>query len=426
MALTTPLGFTKLLPGEPLSANGYGFTTTNIDVIDRLIRLIMDHRHDGSYEQLSAPGAPDVDETTTEGFLRPGQTYYYRVAALDGDLGMETPAGPSSWVTISAALEAPTLSSDDVTVTTEGGSLAPGLYQYAVTVYSNYYTYDTNCPSPLTVNLSPMLGDEQIVTITLPSLPSGASGWNIYRRVPGAGPFRLVDSLVGETSEYVDDGSAVEGSRELPTRNLSGWNRSATITRPDDITGDWVIFRSTDDDDWNASRLAVVPSTDDSYLDHGDGTSFEAPYEGDSPFVNPQPISYNELSHVPHVVTFHADGASGTGALGGEWVCPFGSASVAGLTAHLDAGTTPNSDDLIAVLEVWDADDESWSATDVVVAIPEDASLYSTSSPTPLGVDLEMGTRVRVNLTQVGDSGTGATVHLKLWAVAGESWAPPT
>lgn len=423
MALTTPLGLTKLLPGESLASNQYGFTTGNIDKIDRYLRLLMTHRHNNTFVASPVPGPPDVAETTSEGRLRPGVTYYYRVAEVSEDMELESPAGPSSWVTISAGLTAPTLTNDDITSEATGGTLPPGIYQYAFTVYADFHTYDTDSPGPISVDLSPMLGDEHSVTVSLPPLPSGASGWNVYRRAPGEGEFYLLETLVGGPESFVDDGSMMPSGRILPTRNESAWNRSVTVTKPDDIAGDWVVYRSTRDDDWTASKVASMLASDDSFLDDGSPTTFEAPYDGFLDYQNPSWISHDELMHVPHIVTFTSDGPAGVGPLG-EWVCPFEAASVAGLTAYLDQGVTPGSQDLMIALESWNPFTEEWEvATGVAVLAGE--SQGSTTSITPLGIDPMNGDRLRLNVVQVGDP-VAVTVHLKIWGIAGESWAPPT
>lgn len=419
MASTTPLGLTVLAHGENTSANGHAFTSKDPLLVDRLLRQLMDHRHTGGTPAAEvAPDPPDLLELATEGSLLPGTTYYYRIAEMRGGLiPFESPASASVWVTTSAGLTAPEITAADLTVVTTGGALAPGFYQYAATVYDTFYTYDTNCPSPVSVMLSPGDGDEQQVEIDLPLLPDGADGWNIYRRVPNGLSFQLIDTLVGDpVGPFVDDGSLVESSRTLPTRDLSAWKRTVSITRPVAVTGDWVVYRSRDDADWNGTLIATVDSLTDAIDDTGLPADFLAPHESFSPYWEPQRIRGDEVVETAQVVQFSDPGTAATGPMTGEWVCPYTEARMVSLTASLAAGTSPVTQDLIFDVEKWDG----VSAWDVLFAASIDAAVDTETSVVSPVEALVAGDRLRVNVTQVGDgTDQDLTVQFHLWAHPG-------
>lgn len=420
MAQTTPLGLTVIPPGGDLSANGYGLTSRDPVLVDRLLRSLMGHRHNGGVPTVEeSPDPPTLANLDEVGGLLPDTTYYYRISEMRGGglVPFESPASTSTWVHTPAGLTAPVITDDDVTVSTMGGGLAPGFYQYAVTVYDTFYTLDTNCPSPVSVMLAPLDGDEQEISISLPSLPTGADGWNIYRRVPNGLTFQLLETLVGEqVSPFVDDGSIIEDSRVLPTRNLSAWKRSVTVTRPPGVTGDWVVYRSRDDSNWAGSRIAVVDSAEDSIPDTGLPSDFLTPQDSFSAYWEPGRVRGDEIVETAQVLRFFRPGAAATGVMpGGEWVCPFAEARLVGVGAHLAVGTTPTSQDLLYTVQQWDG-----SAWDDVFSgvIESDASGGDAVVDPP--VEFAQGDRVRVNVSQVGSGGdVDLAVNLNIWAHPG-------
>lgn len=418
MATTTTLGLTVLAHGENLSANGHAFTSKDPVTVDRLLRQLMDHRHNGGTPaEEPAPDPPTLTETDVEGYLLPDTTYYYRVAELRGDLLIESPASASTWVTTSAGLTAPVITTDDLAVVTTGGTLPPGMYQYAVTVYDTYYTLDSDCPSPVSLMLSPMDGDEQQIEITLPPLPSGADGWNIYRRSPGALTFQLIDTLVGEqVSPFVDDGLP-DQSRVLPTRNMSAWKRTVTVEKPAGITGPWVVYRSRDDTDWTGSFLANVDAVETELTDTGLANDFMAPVESFTAYWNPGLVRGDEIVETAQVVELRSSGTAATGSLG-EWVCPYTTAHLVAGSAYIAAGTTPVTQSLLASVQQWNG--ATWD--DLFEVEITSAAATGTAAPDPV-VELAAGDRLRVNVTQVGDgTDQDLVVQLQLWAHPG--WAP--
>ena len=69
------------------------------------------------------------------------------------------------------------------------------------------------------------------ITITMPSLPTGATGFNIYRKGPGNPRYYYLASTTG--SSYVDDGStALTTSRTTPNNNRTFNTNKVIVTYP--------------------------------------------------------------------------------------------------------------------------------------------------------------------------------------------------
>lgn len=412
---TTSLGLAKMLPSEK---PGYEFTYTNMDLLNRLLQFLMSHRHDGvDGDATTPPSPPTVIEDPTEGLLRSGVTYYYRVSTLNDDL-VETQASLSSWVTISGAIDQPDVPVANIVTT--GGDLPAGVYQYAVTCWVDTWTKDTTA-LPITVDLTTAGGDHQQVELTMPSLPAGADGYNVYRRFPGSTLFTWQASLTGtQTDPWVDSTLTDPGTyRTLPTADLTGYRKSVQIERPAGAT-QWRIYRSTDDTDWQGTFLS--DSSASTFLDEGAGTGFGAPPPAFSPYRNPDPLIPSEILAFPQIVAHRAAGAAATGTLF-EWTNPFDPAVVAGVSVSLDAGTTPNTQDLTFDVDRWNG--ATWD-TLASFALGMADGFDSWDASTFTDVDLVANDQLRVNVTQVGDgSDTGLHVQLKLWATpAGDGWTP--
>lgn len=411
---TTTLGFTKLLPSEKAD---YEFTYTNMDLLDRLLQFMMNHHHDGvEGDDVSPPSPPTITEDPTEGLLRAGTTYYYRVSVV-GDDGVESQASLSSWVTISGGIDQPDIPT--VNVVTTGGDLPSGVYQYAVTCWVDTWTKDTTAV-PITVDLASIDGDSQQVELTMPTLPSGADGYNIYRRFPGSTLFTWQATLTGtQVDPWVNDTLTDPGTyRTLPTTDLTAYRKSVEVERPSGATS-WRIYRSTDDDVWQGSYLSDATSS--TFLDGGSGTSFGAPPPAFLPYHNPDPLVPSEIVAFPQTVAHRTAGAATVGTLL-EWTNPFDPAVIAGVSVSLDAGTTPNTQDLTFDVDRWNG--ATWDTLGSFALGMADG-FDSWDSSTFTDVDLAEGDQLRVNVTQVGDGGdTGLYVQLNLWATpAGAGWS---
>jgi len=154
------------------------------------------------------------------------------VATIDDD-DVESPASVSNFLHTSGPLPLPDVDGSNFEILTSGGGLEAGVYQYAVTAWQGTPSA-TTLGLPVTVDLLVVNGNEQAVSITLPELPAGADGFNIYRRFPGSIYFYRIAVLTGEQVDpFVDsEGEEVEARPTTP----SGSSRCPTALGPPTVS----------------------------------------------------------------------------------------------------------------------------------------------------------------------------------------------
>jgi len=276
---TDNLGLTKLRPGDNLSANGYAFIDGNIDAIDSTLASLLQHDHTGSASVLADPATgPTLTLTTTSGTIPAGTTVRYRFTWVD-QFGAETAASPETTVDTAALVQSPAAPS--AVIDNAAGSLVGGKYVYALSAYETVTTQETTIADRTQVSVAYTSGTNTI-TLTLPSLPSGATGFNVYRRAPGEATFSFLASTTG--SSYVDDGTVTAQQTRQPSQvNTTNGSNNVQIDLPEAIPADavyWKIYRSYTSNNWAASDLHLVTEETfvgsgivvTSYTDFGNGT----------------------------------------------------------------------------------------------------------------------------------------------------------
>lgn len=300
-AKTDNFGLTVLEPGDPLSADGYAFINGNIQKIDRLLAAGLTHDHTAVSAGVADPTlAPTLTLDTASGNLPAGTTIRYRYTWVD-QYGQETAASPEATVSTSAVVQAP--GAADVSTVTSGGSLLGGVYNYALSAYVSTNTNETTIGNRQNVSV-PYTTGTNTNSLTMPALPSGATGFNIYRRGPGEAFFSYLTSTTGAT--YTDDGAvAVTESRQPQIVNTTNSTNNVLIELPEALPSNatWKIYRTFVSGNWNASNLKHVTEETfvgsgiiaDEYTDLGLGTGLEVAPEVTEIGQVPAQISNDEV-----------------------------------------------------------------------------------------------------------------------------------
>lgn len=398
---TERFGFQALEGGDDLSEDGYAFTSRDRDVLDQLLAYAVEqHRHTGLSADETVVAAPELLLDTSQGEILSGERAFYRITLVD-DSGLETAASPVAHIDTPDAIlapDAPALSTEDT-----GGTHIPGVYHYVLTAYQDFSTSETTAINRAQIAVPPGTNTNQN-TLDLPSLPDGATGFNVYRRAPGATKYFYLDSIDMEVAtppeDYVDDNSVEEDrDRTLPYANTTFSTNTIEVTYPGGVVPDgytWKIYRTFDDENWDNSTLVwVVEETsegsgiiDPDYDDTGEGTGTGAPPTGDSAHGSPPKIDLTDaaevdgtlppgLNVIPFTVTFAQAGTvpAAPPSVEGEfiWVCEYDFAEILGCRASLGRSSTPDSDDVIVDVNKYDSG----------AATPSWTTIYTTQANRP-------------------------------------------
>lgn len=379
MGNTENFGFKTLVDGDSFDQDGYKYTNADRQLMDRLFLQMMEHDHSGTAVAAELSDiAPNLDLETSDGNLSSGLRIYYRYSLVDVN-GNESAASPIVYVDTPDSVAEP--SAPVLSLASTGGTLLPGTYNYVLTAYTTANTLETKIGGIgyKTVNTGTSTNE---ITITMPSLPSGATGFNIYRKGPGNPRYYYLASTTG--ASYVDDGSvALTTSRTTPNSNRTySTNKivisypGATPTVPDGYT--WKIYRTFDQSDWSYSLLHhVVEDTspgiiDVEWSDRGESTSVGSPSEFAAIMTNPAKISLVDAAEVegspppglltiPHQITFGQPGVvvEENGIL--QWVCEFDEAEIVHVRAVLGRDSLAVNDITFDV-DKWDNGLSSWDS----------------------------------------------------------------
>lgn len=380
--LTTRFGLLALETGENPWQLGGKFFNADRDLIDLLLYLALSgHVHDG------VTGATEAPETAAEGTVAftggqlPASTrLFYTYTLVADDTGLESGMAPVTTIDTPEQIESP--AGPTLTRGSASGTLLPGAYYYRLSAYTEVNTAESLAENVQAIQI-PIGTVTNRVILDLPELPTGATGFNIYRRDPGSTDYYYLDSVDMDVAtppdEYVDDGTTeLDCDRVYPTRNTSFATNAITIELPDDVTPlpagfHWRLYRSVDADDWSSSLLSdVVEETFEgsgiyttSFLDEGGETLSGEPPTTTLEYGSPEKIDLTDAAHVqgylpmgrvsgfPIVVELAFPGIQQEGAGEAQWQCPFEQAIVVSATAALGrGGSTPAATDLIADVEI--------------------------------------------------------------------------
>lgn len=292
MGNTTNFGLETVGSGETIADNGFKYTLRDRETIDSLLWTLFNHDHSTETETAPFQGPtqrPTLTLFTTGGSLGAGQNLAYKISYRD-IYGNETEASLEGQISTPVAIASPPVM--ELSTLTTGGTLGPGIYRYAL-AYIQAGGYTTKAPNIASIIVPTGTNTNQI-TITLDTLPSGATGWDVYRRDPATDEFYFLDTT-GSGPTYVDDGSStLDCTRKRPSFNTTNSaNRVQVEIDANDLplnvrVASWRIFRAEQSGPFtNNSLLVQVSDTTTeggsdlvtSYNDEGFGTTPGQPLE---------------------------------------------------------------------------------------------------------------------------------------------------
>lgn len=229
--------------GGSLSDDGSKYTLSDRVLLDEVLSAI--ERHDHSFK-------PAVDEVEVgepslflgyDGTMEGGIEYFYRVSLINED-GSETEASEESSIFLPDVLstpEMPVVANIDTAV--QAGSLASGLYYYAVSARRGREQSALSTSVPANVV-------EGYIRLELPELYEGADSYTVWRQGPGEQDFSELETVTG--LEYIDDGSIPANPYAgLPGHTSPEWasgasNYSVRVMLPAGLEAPhgWKIYRS--------------------------------------------------------------------------------------------------------------------------------------------------------------------------------------
>ena len=295
MAETVYYGLQKLGPSDALTTNDFSFTWFNIDTIDRLLYKINRAFFDQNRPIENPATGPTLTVSPEGGTIPASTTVRYKYTFVDV-YGNETAGSPETVITTPAQVDAPNAPGisyaeflpDNVT---PAGTLTFGTYFYALSAYVGVDSHETLTTSPAFVSI---LGTSttNAITLTLPSLPAGASGFVVYKRGPGQSIYYYLDTIdmmvATPPSTYSDNGSVSQNISRSPSNvNTTNASNSITVTVPDEevpVGYTWKIYR-TYTTSYDSSFLNWVTEETTlgsgiimpSYVDVGNGTNLGHP-----------------------------------------------------------------------------------------------------------------------------------------------------
>ena len=232
--------------------------------MDRLLRIACEaHTHTGIRLSEIPPPPPELSVSTSGGGLPPNQPVHYKVSVVDqyGQERLASAPAVTFTPTQVSTPAAPTL------VAGGGGTLPPGDYQYALSAHANAVDNETGMSNITTGSL---VAPNNAWTIRPPSLPSGATGWNLYRKAPTEIGFRrLYSEMRWQGGDLGDDGGDQRSFQRAPDENTTYTTSSITVklSTPLGALQTAKIYRTFDSSNWEQSLVAWTPTLP--YIDQG-------------------------------------------------------------------------------------------------------------------------------------------------------------
>lgn len=298
MSFTDHYGLQRLTDDD-ISENSFKFSDADRVAIDRLLYLGAEgHRHTGGAASSDAPTlGPTVQLVTSSGSIPSSRRVYYKYTYVDGD-GLETTESPEVHVDTPAAISSP--AAPTLATTTTTGTLNPGSYYYALSAYQSFDDLETVVGTAAYIAV-PYTTATNKNTLTLPTLPSGATGFNVYRKGPANVGYRYLASTT--SSSFVDNGSYTEDpDRPVPSTNSTTSTNSVVLTLPGAtpalpvIGWSWRIYRTYVTGDYTNSLLTTTTSV--TYTDTGAATAVGEPPPVGSAAGSPSKILLTDAAEV--------------------------------------------------------------------------------------------------------------------------------
>lgn len=340
---------------DTLAYRSYKFGTADRDLLDRLITQIVENHHHNGAAPVGAdtpPPAPQLVVHPTGGSIAANVPVSYRYALVDID--HETIGSLAATIYTPPPVPPPV---NGPVLDRAQGVLMTGDYLYAVSAY----TYDPIRETPTSTAIRITLVDIAGVMVTLPSPPSGATGFNIYRKGPTDRDLHYLISVDITAVTYHDNGSATRDPlRGLPTANTTSSSNSITV-RPGVSLGygvTWRVFRTYNSSTWDDTL--VVWSGDTEVVDTGWTPQTGSPLGGGTMLGSPPKIDLGRettgaspslTTPSSEVVEFTFAGPVHPGLGSWQWVNDFDRARVLNFRANLGRGATPGSQPVKVALE---------------------------------------------------------------------------
>lgn len=408
MGETTRFGFKTLDEGDQISDDSYKFSDADRHQIDRILAWFEHHHHTGEAGATTSPVAgPELELDTEGGNIPAGSRVRYRYTLVDAT-GLETAASPESYLDTPEPIDVPEAAA--LSVLTVGGSLIPGQYYYVLSAYQDFSTSETQAQNPAHITV-PATTNTNEVTLELPDLPFGATGFNIYRRSPGGTRYFYLDSVDMDVAtpptDYIDDGSVDEDcDRTLPASNTTFSTNAITVSiggaTPSVPAGyTWKLYRTYEAGNYDDSLLVwIVEETFEGseiitplYDDIGGGTTTGTPPTANQTVDQPDQIQLTDVEEVqgylppgrnivaitlpfPREVLDQGEGSE-------VWCCDYERAQVIGARIVAQRDESPFNTDVIIDVERFNAD----------LATPVWQSLYPTSTKPTLELGSSIGDR---------------------------------
>lgn len=367
---TNNYGLDRLGAGDDFSDRGYKFTDADRQLIDRLLYMGAEgHHHTGAAALVADPSvAPGVTLSETGGTIPAGTRVYYKYTWVDVN-GFESAASPEGYVDTPTQVLEP--SSPTLLVQSTGGTLLPGVYYYILSCYTNVNTQETKATAPAYVTV-PVGSTTNQITLVLPTLPSGADGFNVYVKKPGQVRYNYLASvdmtIATPPTEYTDNGAVEEDcNRSIPIRNTTHGNNAAVVQVPTVPVGStWKLYRTYQSGQYENSLVHhVVEETfetsgiiTNAYADLGIATSEGLPPTASQSIGSPDKVLLTDGAEVtgilpmgrvahPFEVTFFWPGTLQEAVGTMVWVCEFPHFFILGCRAALGVGFSPSAQEVI-------------------------------------------------------------------------------
>lgn len=366
--ITDHYGLTSLEAGDGFSLNGYKFTSADRRLIDNILYLGAEgHTHTGVTGSIVEPTLPpSLSLSLTGGTIPAGTRVYYKYTYVNSR-GEESKGSTEAFVDTPAAVTEPGAAT--LSRASTGGTLQGGNYYYVLTAYVSSDISETRAVNPSYITV-PVETQTNTVTLTFPSLPSGATGFNIYRRKPGQTKYFWLTSvnmtIATPPTTYIDTGAVLEDcDRTIPVRNTTNGTNSVTISQPGatpavPVGYSWKLYRTYVNSDYQNSLLAWVVEyiselstvVTPTYLDVGASTQGGSPPSTSMSIGSPSKILLTNFAEIQGIipasasfftfpVTFDFSGLVAVTQGTQTWRCPFPSAEIAWCEAYLGRGSAP-------------------------------------------------------------------------------------
>lgn len=390
----------KLGKGESLADEGYKILGADRDLIDALLNFYgPSHHHTGATSSATQPALPlalTLDQSA--GSLPAGTRIFYKYTLMDGN-GNESLASPEAFIDTPAAIVEP--GAPVLAVATTGGTLLPGAYNYVLSAYKTANTFETRALGFANINvLGPATTNK--ITLTLPSLPSGAQGFNIYRRKPGGTGYQWIAAVAMNVATpptvFVDAGYPDDCARSLPNANRTNAQNSVRVALPGatpstPVGYTWKLYRTYVSSDYSNALLHwVVEETSEGsgiitplYQDLGYATSLGNPPTQGLILVQPGKVLFTDAAEVQgvlppanivfrHIEEFFVAGTLVVNAgVGRAWRCPFTEAYITEVMLNLGRSYSPQASDVIVDINKYDS----------ALATPAWNTIYTTQANRP-------------------------------------------